>query len=208
MRFALVFPIRVRCASMRPAPRDAPSISSPTISRKRDSASIASFATIPPPSRRIPSRSRRLRTNSSGLTPTPRGLEIRDLARNAAMELYFEDDGDRGDEYNFDPVGDGAAIANPASISASVIDNGPVRKRTQALDDVRSAGGAHGGSDARARRSCEQLDVALTATLYAGPRPRRFHRRRDAIDRATIACAPHCARQSSPPTPCTTPASA
>ena len=43
------------------------------------------------------------------------------------MELYFEDDGDRGDEYNFDPVGDGAAIATPALISASVVDNGPVR---------------------------------------------------------------------------------
>src|ERR1700722_5608131 len=63
------------------------------------------------------------------LTPTPRGLEIRDLTRNASMELYFEDDGDRGDEYNFDPVGDGSSIANPASISASVLENGPVRKR-------------------------------------------------------------------------------
>src|SRR3984957_15917662 len=65
------------------------------------------------------------------LTPPPRGLAIRDLARNTSMELYFEDDGDRGDEYNFDPVlvGDSAPIATPASISASLVDNGPVRKR-------------------------------------------------------------------------------
>ena len=101
------------------------------------------------------------------LTPTPRGLEIRDLTRNAAMELYFEDDGDRGDEYNFDPVGDGASIATPASISASIIDNGPVRKRIELsmTFEVPAALTA----DRRARSSDrERLDVALTATLYAG----------------------------------------
>ena len=101
------------------------------------------------------------------LTPTTRGLEIRDLARNASMELYFEDDGDRGDEYNFDPVGDGAAIANPASISASVVDNGPVRKRIKLsmTFEVPAALTA----DRRSRSSNrERLEVALTATLYAG----------------------------------------
>ncbi|HSZ22579.1 MAG TPA: glycoside hydrolase family 38 C-terminal domain-containing protein, partial [Candidatus Sulfotelmatobacter sp.] len=101
------------------------------------------------------------------LTPTARGLEIGDLARNASMELYFEDDGDRGDEYNFDPVGDGAAIAIPASISASVVDHGPVRKRIKLsmTFEVPAALTA----DRRSRSSnCEQLEVALTATLYAG----------------------------------------
>jgi mannosylglycerate hydrolase len=101
------------------------------------------------------------------LTPTPRGLEIRDLSRNAALELYFEDDGDRGDEYNYDPVGDGAAIANPASISASVIDDGPVRKRLELsmTFDVPAALTA----DRTARSpQLKQLDVVLTATLYEG----------------------------------------
>ena len=101
------------------------------------------------------------------LTPTPRGLEIRDLTRDASMELYFEDDGDRGDEYNFDPVGDGLAIENPVSISASVVENGPVRKRIKLslTFDVPASLTA----DRRARSSdCERLDIALTATLYAG----------------------------------------
>jgi alpha-mannosidase len=83
------------------------------------------------------------------------------------MELYFEDDGDRGDEYNFDPVGDGAAIAIPASISASVVDHGPVRKRIKLsmTFEVPAALTA----DRRSRSSnYERLEVALTATLYAG----------------------------------------
>ncbi len=101
------------------------------------------------------------------LTPTPRGLEIRDLARNAAMELYFEDDGDRGDEYNFDPISDSATITTPASISASVVDNGPVRKRLQLslVFDVPASLTA----DRRLRSpERERIDVTLTATLYQG----------------------------------------
>jgi len=101
------------------------------------------------------------------LTPTPRGLEIRDLVRNAAMELYFEDDGDRGDEYNYDPVGDSAAIATPASISASVVDDGPVRKRLKLTQVFQVPASLN--PDRRSRSSeCEQLEIALTATLYAG----------------------------------------
>ncbi len=101
------------------------------------------------------------------VTPTPRGLEIRDLARNAAMELYFEDDGDRGDEYNYDPVGDSAPIATPASISASVVDNGPVRKclRLALVFDVPASLTADRRSRSGER---ERLDVTLTATLYHG----------------------------------------
>jgi alpha-mannosidase len=94
-------------------------------------------------------------------------LEIRDLTRNAAMELYFEDDGDRGDEYNFDPVGDGSTIVNPVSISASVVENGPVRKRIKLsmTFDVPASLTA----DRRARSSeFERLEIALTATLHAG----------------------------------------
>ena len=99
------------------------------------------------------------------LTPMLRGLDIRDLARNAAMELYFEDDGDRGDEYNFDPVGDGAAIATRSISRAS--SKRPVRKRIRLsmTFEVPAALAA----DTRARLSArERLEVALTATLYAG----------------------------------------
>ncbi len=101
------------------------------------------------------------------LTATRRGLEIRDLARNTAMELYFEDDGDRGDEYNFDPVGEGTSIATPASISASIVENGRVRRRIKLsmTFEVPAALTA----DRRDRSSeRERLDIALTATLYAG----------------------------------------
>ncbi|MGA9725678.1 MAG: glycoside hydrolase family 38 C-terminal domain-containing protein, partial [Candidatus Binatus sp.] len=101
------------------------------------------------------------------LTPTARGLEIRDLTRDTAMEMYFEDDGDRGDEYNYDPVGDGASIADPASISSSVVDKGPVRRRIKVSMTFEVP--ASLTADRRARSpQCEQLDVALTATLYAG----------------------------------------
>ncbi len=101
------------------------------------------------------------------LTPTARGLEIRDLTRSTAMEMYFEDDGDRGDEYNYDPVGDGAPIANPASISASVVDDGPVRRRIKISMTFELPASLSADRGSRSAES-EQLDVALTATLYAG----------------------------------------
>ena len=101
------------------------------------------------------------------LTPTPRGLTIRDLTRNASMELYFEDDGDRGDEYNFDPVGDGSTIVNPVSSSASVVENGPVRKRIKLSMSFEVPAAL--AADRRARSSdCERLEIVLTATLHAG----------------------------------------
>jgi alpha-mannosidase len=83
------------------------------------------------------------------------------------MELYFEDDGDRGDEYNYDPVGDSVPIAMPTSISASVVDNGPVRKRIKLsmTFDVPASLTA----DRRARSTeRERIDIALAATLYQG----------------------------------------
>ncbi len=101
------------------------------------------------------------------MTPTARGLEIRDLTRNTAMELYFEDDGDRGDEYNYDPVGDGALIVNPTSISASVVDNGPVRRRIKVSMTFELPASLTADRRSRSPES-EQLDIALTATLYAG----------------------------------------
>ncbi|HLX04870.1 MAG TPA: glycoside hydrolase family 38 C-terminal domain-containing protein, partial [Candidatus Binatus sp.] len=101
------------------------------------------------------------------LALTPGGVEIRDLARNAAMELYFEDEGDRGDEYNYDPVGDSAPIVTPASISANVVENGPVRKRIKLAMTFEVPISLT--ADRRERSSeCANLDVVLTATLYQG----------------------------------------
>jgi len=83
------------------------------------------------------------------------------------MELYFEDDGDRGDEYNYDPVAGSAPIAIPSSISASVIDNGPLRKRIRLSMMFEMP--ASLAADRRSRTpDCEQLAIALTAALYAG----------------------------------------
>ncbi|HUO03675.1 MAG TPA: glycoside hydrolase family 38 C-terminal domain-containing protein [Candidatus Binataceae bacterium] len=101
------------------------------------------------------------------LTQTSRGLEILDLKRNASMELYFEDDGDRGDEYNYDPVPGDRAIAAPASISARVTESGPVRSRmivTMAFD--LPAAVARDRQTRSADR--EKLEIELIATLHAG----------------------------------------
>ena len=101
------------------------------------------------------------------LTPTPRGLEVRDLKRDSVMELYLEDDGDRGDEYNYDPVGEGASIATPVSIAASVVDDGAVRKRIKLSMTFEVPASLTADRRARSPQS-ERLDVALTATLHTG----------------------------------------
>ena len=38
------------------------------------------------------------------LNPSPRGFEIDDLKNHKTVEVHFEDDCDRDDEHNFDPV--------------------------------------------------------------------------------------------------------
>src|SRR5260370_20292780 len=130
------------------------------------------------------------------LTPAARGLEIRDLRHNATMELYFEDDGDRGDEYNFDPVAETPAIAEPASISARVLDDGPDRRRialTLGFDLPAAL-----AVDRRSRSlDREELTIELCATLYSGRdrvdftgdviNPARDHRFRVALRMPIIA---------------------
>ncbi len=130
------------------------------------------------------------------LTPAARGLEIRDLRHNATMELYFEDDGDRGDEYNFDPVAETPAIAEPGSISARVLDDGPDRRRialTIAFDIPAAL-----AVDRRSRSlDRERLTMDLCATLYSGLNrvdftadvinPARDHRLRAALRTPIIA---------------------
>ncbi|HEY6419340.1 MAG TPA: glycoside hydrolase family 38 C-terminal domain-containing protein [Candidatus Binataceae bacterium] len=99
--------------------------------------------------------------------PTTRGVEIHDLRIDAAFELYFEDDGDRGDEYNYDPVPASALIASPTSLSARVIENAPLRRRL-ALELVYEIPAAL-TADRRARSAeVERLTVELSVTLYTG----------------------------------------
>ena len=114
-----------------------------------------------------PDQGASIETEFFRLTPTARGLEIRDPARDTAMELYFEDDGDRGDEYNFDPVRDSAPIATPAAISAGVIDQDPLRKRIKLTMTFEVPTELSADRHERSPHS-SQLEVVLTATLYQG----------------------------------------
>jgi len=101
------------------------------------------------------------------LSASPRGLKIDDLKNNKALEIYFEDDGDRGDEYNFDPVGDSAPISRPVSIATRAIERGTVRSRI-ALSLVYSLPCAL--AEDRTARAAQTVEVPiqLTATIYAG----------------------------------------
>ena len=130
------------------------------------------------------------------LSPTDRGLEIADLKHGTQMELYFEDDGDRGDEYNFDPVGDFPAIAQPESISARIVDDGPARRRISLtlVFDIPAALAA----DRRSRSlESERLTIELCASLHSGldridftaalTNPSRDHRLRAALRTPVVA---------------------
>lgn len=124
------------------------------------------------------------------LSPSARGLKIDDLKNNQGLEIYFEDDGDRGDEYNFDPVADSAPIATPVSIAAAVMERGPVRSR-MALSLIYSLPRAL-TKDRKARApETVEVPIQLTATVYAGlervdfdaviDNPARDHRLRAAL---------------------------
>jgi mannosylglycerate hydrolase len=96
-----------------------------------------------------------------------RGLDIRDLRRGADMVLHFEDEADRGDEYNFDPVPGAATIGEPGTIAADVPESGPARSRIRMkLGYAVPAGLAADRRIGDAR--IEPLEVELTATLYGG----------------------------------------
>ena len=101
------------------------------------------------------------------LRPTARGLKIEALRTGAEFELHFEDDGDRGDEYNFDPIAGARTIVEPASASSPIVERDRARSRLRlelefAIPvrlDVK-----------RAARTTETapLRIDLTAALYAG----------------------------------------
>ena len=101
------------------------------------------------------------------LEPSARGVLIRELASGEAMELHFEDEGDRGDEYNYDPVAGGAIISKPVETAVEAIENGVARKRMRLRLTFELPESI---ADDRRSRSARlsQISVMLTATLYPG----------------------------------------
>ncbi len=95
------------------------------------------------------------------------GVAIRDLRSGAEFNLSFEDDGDRGDEYNFDPVPGASAVKTPAGIETRVLEHGPVRSRLAI--SLKYLVPAELAPDRNFRHQrMEALQVELTATLYQG----------------------------------------
>jgi mannosylglycerate hydrolase len=95
-----------------------------------------------------------------------RGFKIEDRRTDTEFELYFEDDGDRGDEYNFDPVADAAAICEPVTVTHPLIDRSPPRQRMRMNLEYRIPCAIDGKRHQR-RAETEPLHIELIATLYA-----------------------------------------
>ncbi len=101
------------------------------------------------------------------LGPTSNGIEIEDLRAGRRLALHFEDDGDRGDEYNFDPVLGAATITAPAKISSRVIEDSPARKRIAVTLEYAIPAALARNRAARDART-EPLEIGLCATLHSG----------------------------------------
>ncbi len=101
------------------------------------------------------------------ISPTRRGVSISDIETGEAMELYFEDDGDRGDEYNYDPVAGAAPISEPAELSARVEEDGPARKRLRLSLGYDLPKGLSEDRHSRLGKTV-RLGLDLTAALYPG----------------------------------------
>ncbi|MGH7812641.1 MAG: glycoside hydrolase family 38 C-terminal domain-containing protein [Candidatus Binataceae bacterium] len=101
------------------------------------------------------------------VTPSPRGMTIEVVKTGKTLELYFEDEGDRGDEYSFDPVAGSPAVTTPAKIAVKEIERGPVLQRL-ALSMVFNLPASL--ADDRRLRSNDSVEVAveLEAAIYAG----------------------------------------
>jgi mannosylglycerate hydrolase len=101
------------------------------------------------------------------IRPAPDGIEIEDLRGERRLALHFEDDGDRGDEYNFDPVPGAATITAPARISSHALEDGPARKRIAISLEYRIPEALAPGRAARTSQTAP-LGIELHVTLYAG----------------------------------------
>jgi mannosylglycerate hydrolase len=96
-----------------------------------------------------------------------RGLKIEDRHTDTECELYFEDEGDRGDEYNFDPVPGTAAIYEPVSVTHPLIERSPPRQRMRINLEYRIPCAIDANRHQR-QAEFEPLQIELIATLYAG----------------------------------------
>jgi len=96
-----------------------------------------------------------------------RGFKIEDLRSHTEFELYFEDDGDRGDEYNFDPVAGAAAICEPVALTDPLIDSSPARQRMRINLEYRIPCAIDANRNQR-QAERNRLQIELIATLYAG----------------------------------------
>lgn len=96
-----------------------------------------------------------------------RGFKFEDRRTDSEFELYFEDEGDRGDEYNFDPVAGAAAICEPVTQSQPLIDRSSLRQRMCINLEYRIPRAIDANRHQR-RAETEPLQIELIATLYAG----------------------------------------
>jgi mannosylglycerate hydrolase len=96
-----------------------------------------------------------------------RGFKIEDRRTHTEFELYFEDDGDRGDEYNFDPVAGAAAICKPVTLTLPLIDRSPPRQRMRINLEYRIPCAIDANRRQR-QAETERLQIELIATLYVG----------------------------------------
>jgi alpha-mannosidase len=95
-----------------------------------------------------------------------RGFKIEDRRSDTEFELYFEDDCDRGDEYNFDPVAGAAAICEPVT-THPLIERSPARQRMRINLEYRIPGAIDANRNQRQAEPV-RLQIELIATLHAG----------------------------------------
>jgi mannosylglycerate hydrolase len=96
-----------------------------------------------------------------------RGFKIEDRRTGSEFELYFEDDGDRGDEYNFDPIPGAAAICEPVTVTQPLIERSPPRQRMRINREYRIPCAIDDNRHQRQTQT-ERLQIELIATLHAG----------------------------------------
>ncbi|HTR62305.1 MAG TPA: glycoside hydrolase family 38 C-terminal domain-containing protein, partial [Candidatus Binataceae bacterium] len=113
------------------------------------------------------SRSDSIENEFYRIRPSGRGLAVEDLRTNSRFELYFEDDGDRGDEYNFDPVAGAQSIVEPLSANARVLDRNSARSRLRLEVEFAIPKSLDAKRHARAPET-GPLRIELTASVYAG----------------------------------------
>jgi mannosylglycerate hydrolase len=96
----------------------------------------------------------------------PRGFLILDKESGDNLELYFEDDGDRGDEYNFDPIPGAKTISDAKKATVSCLVNEATRSLIAVRYDFEIPRSL--SADRRSREDAASCRVTLEATLYSG----------------------------------------